>query len=158
MVEPVYNNPKTRRRSQELLKEIYPQLEIQDYEIQKQIDDRLNAVQKERDEEKAAAKQKAEDDAWKAQRAKVQKEYGFTDEAMTDLEREMKERYIGDYEVAATYRAAKNPAVSEPSYDSQHWHHERAPGWAEIAKDPEAWGRTEILSAIRRGQERIRQG
>jgi hypothetical protein len=75
---------------------------------------------------------------------------------MKDLEKWMHEKAVADHEVAAEYRASKNPQTSNPTYDSQFWHHEKADGFAEIAKDPEAWGRKEILGAIHRDEERAR--
>jgi hypothetical protein len=75
---------------------------------------------------------------------------------MKDLEKWMHEKAVADHEVAAEYRASKNPQMSAPTHDSQFWHHEKAPEFAEIAKDPEAWGRREILGAIHRDEERAR--
>ena len=75
---------------------------------------------------------------------------------MKDLEKWMHEKAVADHEVAAEYRASKNPQTSSPTYDSQFWHHEKAPDFADNTKDPEAWGRNEILTAIHRDEERAR--
>ena len=75
---------------------------------------------------------------------------------MKDLEGWMQDKGVGDYEVAAQYRASKNPKTSEPTMDTGFWHHQEAPNFAEIAKDPEAWGRKEILGAIHKDQESAR--
>jgi hypothetical protein len=40
--------------------------------------------------------------------------------------------------------------------DTGFWRHQEAPNFAEIAKDPEAWGRKEILGAIQKDQESAR--
>jgi hypothetical protein len=79
---------------------------------------------------------------------------------MNDLEKMMIERNIGDYEVAATYHAAKNPKTSDPTaaYQDQYWNHGRGDAWKEIATDPEAWGRKELMAAMKRDAERSRGG
>lgn len=157
-VESIYNDPQLTKEAKRLIKRKYPNLAIPDLDMEDKVETRF----KERDERERKEREDAEraraDAAWKSERAKTQKEYGFTDEAMADLEKWMQDKGVGDYEVAASYRASKNPKPVEASWDETRWHHERAPGFDEIAKDPEAWGRTEILSAIRRGQERVRAG
>ena len=90
--------------------------------------------------------------------AGVLKEYGFTDEGMEKLERVMVERNIGDYEAAAVLMAAKEPKTAEATYDSHYWNHNKKPGWQEIAKDTEAWGRNEILGAIHRDMVAMKNG
>ena len=157
-VEPIYNHPQWGKEAKRLIKQVYPQVKIPDYDIEEQVNARFDAEKKQRDEATAAERQRAQDDHWRKERTRVQRDYGFTEEGMQELEAFMKEKFIGDYEVAASYRASKNPKPVEASWDETRWHHERAPGFDQIAKDPEAWGRTEILSAIRRGQERVRAG
>ena len=117
---------------------------------------RFSAVDQAKAKEASDAAAKADRDAWNASRAKVKKDYGFTDEGMADLEKWMHEKAVADHEVAAEYRASKNPQTSSPTYDSQFWRHEQADNFNEIAKDPEAWGRKEILGAIHRDEERAR--
>lgn len=157
-VEGIYNDPVLNKEAKALIKKKHPNLQIPDYDIEQKVEARFAAERKERDDARKAAEDKAADERWRGERAKVQKEYGFTDDAMKDLEGWMQDKGVGDYEVAASYRAARTPKPIEAEWDESRWHHERAPGFAEIAKDPEAWGRTELLSAIRRGQERQRAG
>jgi DNA polymerase sigma len=147
-VESIYNDPTLNKEAKRLIKRKYPNLAIPDYDIEEKVEQRFSAEEQKKQKEAADAAAKADRDAWNASRAKVKKQYGFTDEAMADLEKWMHERAVADHEVAAEYRAQKNPQTSTPTHDSQFWHHEKADKFAEIAKDPEAWGRNEILSAI----------
>jgi|SRR5262245_2812405 len=158
-VEPIYNNPKLSKQAKRLIKEQYPDMEIPDLDIEDRLEQRLDAEKKER----LDAEQKRDDEArekhFKELRAKTQKDYGFTDEGMADLEKFMLEKNIGDYEVAASYRASKEPKPSEANADDgrdHFWNHAQQDGFAEISKDPEAWGRKEILTAIRRDQAKAR--
>jgi hypothetical protein len=155
-VEGIYNDPQLNKEAKRLIKKKYPNLAIPDYDLEEKVEARLSAADQKKAQEAAEAAAKADRDAWNASRARVQKQYGFTDEAMKDLEKWMHEKAVADHEVAAEYRAAKNPQMSAPTHDSQFWHHEKAPDFAEIAKDPEAWGRKEILGAIHRDEERAR--
>jgi hypothetical protein len=75
---------------------------------------------------------------------------------MTDMEKWMYERNVGDYEVAASYKAAKTPKASEPTFESGRWDHAKSENFAEIAKDPEAWGRNELLKAMQNDQMRLK--
>ena len=155
-VESIYNDPQLNKEAKRLIKRKYPNLAIPDFDLETKVEQRFSAEDQKKAKEAADAAAAADRAAWNASRAKVQKQYGFTDEAMKDLETWMHEKAVADHEVAAEYRAAKNPQTSSPTYDSQFWHHEKADGFAEIAKDPEAWGRKEILGAIHRDEERAR--
>lgn len=152
-VESIYNDPQLNKEAKRLIKRKYPQLAIPDYDIEEKVEARLSAAEKARQDQERKAREDAETAAWRTQRKKTQDEYGFTDEAMTDLEKWMTDKGVGDYDVAASYRASKNPKTSEPTFDNTMWRHTEAPNFAEIAKDPEAWGRKEILSAIHRDSE-----
>lgn len=155
-VEGIYNDPALNKEAKALIKKKHPNLAIPDYDLEQKVEARLSAADQKKAQEAAEAQAKADRDAWNRSRAKVQKEYGFTDEAMKDLEQWMHDKAVADHEVAAEYRASKNPQTSQPTYDSQFWHHEKAPDFAAITKDPEAWGRNEILTAIHRDEERAR--
>jgi len=155
-VESIYNDPKFNKQAKALIKEKYPNLSIPDFDLEAKVEQRFSAEDEKKQREATEAAARADREAWNASRAKVQKQYGFTDEGMKDLEKWMHEKAVADHEVAAEYRASKNPQMSNPTYDSQFWHHEKAPEFNEIAKDPEAWGRKEILGAIHRDEERAR--
>lgn len=155
-VESIYNDPQLTKEAKRLIKKKYPNLAIPDLDIEDRVQSQIDADRKQRADAEAAAKNRAAHEHWQAQRAKTQKDYGFTDDGMKELEGWMQDKGVGDYEVAAQYRVSKNPKTSEPTYDTQFWHHEQGPGFAEIAKDPEAWGRKEILGAIHRDQESAR--
>lgn len=155
-VESIYNDPQLNKEAKRLIKKKYPALAIPDLDIEDRVQSQLDAERRRREDQEKAAKQKADDERWQAERKRVQAEYSFTDDGMDDLEKFMQEKGIGDYEVAASYRASKNPKTSQPTFDSGYWHHDQAPHFKEIARDPEAWGRNEILQAIHRDQERAK--
>ena len=155
-VESIYNDPKWNKEAKRRIKGKYPNLSIPDFDLEAKVEQRFSQEDQKKAKEAADAAAAADRAAWNASRAKVQKQYGFTDEAMKDLEAWMHEKAVADHEVAAEYRASKNPQMSAPTYDSQFWHHDKAPEFNEIAKDPEAWGRKEILGAIHRDEERAR--
>jgi hypothetical protein len=154
-VESIYNDPKLNKEAKRLIKQKYPNLAIPDYDIEEKVEARLTKAEQDKQKADNEARQRAEDEAWRTTRTRVQSEYGFTDEAMGELEKFMQEKNIGDYEVAAGYRASKNPKSSDPT-DTSRWQHDKQPDFAKIATDPEAWGRQEILSAIHRDQEAAR--
>lgn len=155
-VESIYNDPQLTKEAKRLIKKKYPNLAIPDLDIEDRVQAQIDADRKSRTDSETAAQRKAADDHWKAQRKKTQEDYGFTDDGMRELEGWMQDKGVGDYEVAAQYRVSKNPKTSEPTYDTQFWHHDQAPGFADIAKDPEAWGRKEILGAIHKDAESAR--
>jgi hypothetical protein len=156
-VEPIYKHPKWGKEAKRLIKQVYPNAEIPDYDIETKIETRLDEERKKRDDEKAAERQKAEHDAWQKKRAEVQKQYGFTPEGMQRLEDFMIENNVGNYDVAASHIVAREPKTSAPEYDAGYWHHDRQEGFKEIAKDPEAWARNEFLQAIFKDEQQARQ-
>lgn len=155
-VESVYNDPALNKEAKRLIKKKYPQLQIPDLDIEDRIDARFRAQDDAKAKSDKAAADKRDQDAWNASREKVKKDYGFTDDGLKDLEGWMTEHAVADHEVAASYRASKNPKTSEPTYDSHFWRHEKADNFKEISADPEAWARREILGAINRDDERAR--
>jgi hypothetical protein len=158
-VESIYNDPALTREAKALIKKKYPNLQIPDYDIENRVEARFAKDKKDREDREAAERKARDDKAFQERRSSTQKRYGFTDDAMKRLETMMVERNIGDYEVAAEYMASKEPKPSAGSdWDSTRWHHERNDTFKEIAKDPEAWGRNEIMTAIRADQERARNG
>jgi len=154
-VEGIYNDPRWTKDAKRLIKKAHPNLPIPDLDLEDKIDREREADRKARADADAAAKRKADDEVWQAQRKKVQAEYSFTDEGMKDLETFMQEKGVGDYEVAAGYRAAKNPPVlKDGGWDDARWNHEKRDGFKEIAADPEGWGMGQIVNSIRSAQAR----
>jgi len=149
-VESIYNDPILTREAKSLIKKKYPHIQIPDYDIEQKLDARLNKEKADRDAAEEAKRKAADDEKYASLRKKTQSDYGFTDEAMTKLEQMMVERNIGDYEAAAMLMASKEPPSSDPTHDG-HWNHEKQESFAEISNDPEAWGRNEILKALRGG-------
>jgi hypothetical protein len=158
-VESIYNDPQLGPEAKRLIKKKYPNLQIPDYDIEEKVEKRLSAADKKRQDEEDKKRKDEEDARFKSERDRTKKDYGFTDEAMERLEKLMVERNIGDYEVAASYLASKEPKASEPdNWDNSRWDHGKKEGFAEIAKDPEGWGRTELLKAIKTDQAAARGG
>ena len=160
-VETIWNDPALAPEAKKLVKKKYPQVQIPDYDIEEKVNARLDADKKEREEAEQRRTEAEQDKRYKELRAKTQKDYGFTDEGMADLEKFMLERNIGDYEVAASYRASKEPRQSDADADpgrDHFWNHSQQEGFADISADPEKWARKEILSAIRRDDEKSRGG
>lgn len=158
-VESIYNDPQLSKEAKALIKKKYPNLQIPDFDIETKVDARFAERDRRESEEREAARREREEAAYKTSRQKTQQEYGFTDDAMKELEDFMIERNIGDYEVAATYKAAKMPKTTDPTqaYDDQRWNHAQKDGFAEVAKDPEGWARKEILGAIFRDEQKAKQ-
>ena len=155
-VEGIYNDPQLNREAKALIKKKYPNLQIPDYDLMNQVEQRFEQERQEREVEKRAQREAEEQREYEQTRSATQKRYGFTDEAMNDLEKMMVERNIGDYEVAATFRAQQNPSPSE-ALDDQRWNHSKQEGFKEIAADPEGWGKMEIMKALGRDREREKQ-
>ena len=155
-VESIYQDPALNKEAKRLIKKKYPQLQIPDYDIREEIDARFAEEKRLRDEVEAAERQKKDDEAWRNTRSATQKKYGLTDEALKDMEDWMVKEHVGNYEVAASHRVIKNPKPSEAGFDTTRWHHEKQPGWQDIAKDPEGWARNEIMGAIHRDAAKAR--
>jgi hypothetical protein len=157
-VESIYNDPQLTKEAKALIKRKYPQIQIPDYDIEERVTQKIDEDRKAREEERKAAREAELEKRINETRSKVQKDYGFTDDAMQDLEKFMVEKGVGDYEVAASYQASKNPKQSEATFSDGLWNHQKQEGFGEIAKDPEGWARNELLSAMRRDQEKLRGG
>jgi hypothetical protein len=153
-VEPIIQDPQLSKEAKSLIKRKYPNLEIADYDLEMKFEKRLEEERQQREDAEAARREEQAQERFKTVRKKTQDEYGFTDQAMEELEKLMIERNVGDYEVAAKYMASKQPKPSDATFDDGLWNHSKAPGYADIAKDPEGWGRGEILKALYKDQER----
>ena len=156
-VESIYQDPVLNKEAKALIKKKYPNLQIADYDLEQKFESRLDAEKKAREDAAAATKQAAEDAAWKKKRADVQKEYGFTDDGMKELEDFMIKENVGSYDVAATYKATKDPKPVDATYHDGLWNHTKQDGFKEIAQDPEGWARTELIKAMRLDEQRNRQ-
>lgn len=149
-VQPLWDNPKLNAQAKRLLKEQYPQLQIPDLDIKDWVAEQFAERDRAASEAQSTAQQQAQQKVWDDQKAATQKRYGLTDEGMKDLENFMYDKKVGDYEVAAAYRVAKDPRPSSGGFDATHWHHEKQPGWEEMAKDPEGYAQNEFMNAIQR--------
>ena len=157
-VESIYNDPQLGKEARSLIKRKYPQIQIPDFDIEQRLSQRLDADKEERTK---AENEKREADVQKEikqSRDRVQKEYGFTDDGMKELEDFMVKKNVGDYEVAATYHASKNPKQSDATQHDGLWNHQKAKNFADVSADPEGWARGEILNAIRKDEAARRGG
>jgi hypothetical protein len=153
-VESIYNDPALSKDAKALIKRKYPQVQIPDHDLEERFNQRLDEDRKQRDEEKRAAREAEEEKRFTETRKQIQQEYGFTEDAMKDLEKFMVEKNVGDYAIAAEYHVMKNPKQSDATQHDGLWHHQRQDNFANIAKDPEGWARDEIYGALIRDQAR----
>jgi hypothetical protein len=151
MMNGIYNDPQLGEEARALIKKKYPNLPMPDYDTKRAVNERLDREKQERADEAKAARDKEADERFRQARADTQKQFGFTDDAMSRLEKLMMERNIGDYEAAATYMASKEPQPSEETagFDRHFWHHDRQDEFKQIADDPEGWARSELAKAVR---------
>ena len=156
-VETIYNDPALSREAKALIKKKYPQMQIPDYDIEQKVEERLAADRKEREDRENEKRQQDDQQHFQNLRKSTQDKYGFTDKAMEELEQFMVDHNVGDYEVAAGYKAAKEPRPSDVTFNDGRWNHDKAPNFAEVAKDPEGWGRNEILKSLYADEERRKQ-
>jgi len=147
-VESIYNDPTLAKEAKALIKKKYPNIQIPDYDIEQRIEERIEASEKKRQDDEDAKRRSEEDERFSQLRAKTQKDYGFTDEAMNRLEQMMIERNIGDYEAAAMLMATKEPRASEPTFESNRWNHEKQDSFKEVSSDPEGYAQREIMKAL----------
>jgi hypothetical protein len=155
--ESLYNDPELSRELKGMIKKKHPNMRIDDYDLEQRVEERLAAERREREDAENARRTEEEQKHFQSVRKKTQEEYGFTNEAMEKLEKLMVERNVGDYDVAAQYMASKEPKPSEATFTEDRWNHSKAPGFAEIAKDPEEWARSEILKSLRNDEARNKQ-
>src|SRR6516162_9543506 len=148
LADDLWNDPQLGREAKALVKKKHPDISIPDYDIEARVEQRLDEDRKQREEAKAKEKEETDRKHFDNLRSETQKKYGITEDGMKDLEKFMVERNIGDYEVAASYKISKEPKQAEANFDNFRWNYDKQPGVSEIAKDPEAWGRSEILRAI----------
>lgn len=158
LVKPLYDDPRTSKESKKILKTYYPNLAIPEHDLEEKIDARFAAEEKRRADEKLAEQNREQQEGWKKQRAKAQADYGLSDDEMKDTENWMVKNNTANYEVAAGYRAAKNPKMSTPTsaYESQYWNHGKSDRFKEVSKDPEEYARREFMQAIERDTARAR--
>lgn len=157
----LWDDPLTGPEAKALLKKGMPEVVIPEHDIRVEMHNEFAERDRKQQEEREAARIAQQDAYWKDQRQKTQSEYGIPEEKMKDMEKWMWENNVGSYEVAATYHAAKNPKPSEPTgagYKDPYWNHGKSDLFKEIIKDPEEWGRSEIIKALNNDQTKIRGG
>lgn len=154
----VWNHPEHGERAKALWKQVYPDSQIPEFDLEQRVNARFDKEREERAAAEKAQREREQDERIAAKRKETQENFGFTDDAMTRLEQMMVERNIGDYEVAATYMGSRNPRVSDGTaeYDTGFWNHEKQDTFKEIASDPEAYARREIMKTLREQDRKTR--
>ena len=157
-IEPIYNDPKWGKEARALIKKAYPNVQIEGYDLEQKFSGELQELRNELAEKEKKKSESEEESKILAQRKRVQDEYKFTDDGMKDLEGFMREKNVGDYEVAAGYKAAKTPRASDPTSGSSRrlWEHAKSDSFSEISKDPEKWGFNQLVEAAERDAARAR--
>lgn len=157
-IQPIIDSPQTGPKAKALIKEVYPQVSIPDYDLRQEFNQKIEDMKKQQEDTERAKQQAAQKAEWDTQKGEVKKEYGFTEDGIKDLEKYMVENNIGSYKIAAEYRASKNPKPIDAHHHDGFWHHTKSEGFGEIAKDPEGWAHNEIYGALLRDQERMKNG
>ena len=156
-VESIYQDPALNKEAKALIKKKYPNLAIPDYDLETKVEERFAAEKKEREDREAETRKAEDQQRFQSVRKETQSKYGFTDKAMEELEQFMVDNNVGSYEVAAGYKASKEPKPSDVTFNDGRWNHDKAPAFKEISADPEGWGRNEILKALYADEERRKQ-
>jgi hypothetical protein len=156
-VESIYQDPALTKEAKALIKKKYPNLAIPDYDLETKVEERFASERKEREDREEAERKAQEQERFQSVRKNTQSKYGFTDKAMEELEQFMVDHNVGDYEVAAGYKASKEPRPSDVTFNDGRWNHDKAPGFKEISADPEGWARGEILKSLYSDEERRKQ-
>lgn len=157
----LWDDPTLGPEAKALLKKKMPNLPIPDHDIRAEVRAEFAERDRKANEEREAERIKSEDAYWRGERQKTMDQWGIPEDRMKEMEKWMYTNNIGSYEVAATYHAAKNPKPSEPSgagYKDPYWNHGKSDLFKEISKDPEEWGRSEIIKAIQGDVNRQRGG
>lgn len=154
--EGIWNDPELSDQAKALWKKKYPDSKIEDYDLKQQIFGRLDAEKAEREKARQDALEAENVEKYRQQRARVQKEHGFTDDAMDRMEREMAERRVYDYEAMAPFFASREPKPIESYQNSNRWNHDRTEEFKRISADPEDYAFTEIVNTLRDQERRSR--
>lgn len=143
------NNPKTRTRALELIKEVRPNARFPELETRGEID----KVREELAEEKTARERekmeaKLDRQKRKLTRARGDGGYGLKTEEVAEVEKYMEAHSLVDYDVAARAfmfeRETGNP--SPASFEEQT--HMQLPGDKGLLLNPDTWARESAHSAI----------
>lgn len=155
-VDAIWNDPKLGDQAKRLFKEKFPETKIDDYDLKQEIFGRLDREKAEAEEARTKAAHEESVARLAAQKARVQKEWSFTDDAMDRMEAEMNERRVYDYEAMAPYFASKQPKPIESYQNTNRWNHDRQEEFKKISADPEDYAFTEIVNTLREQERRAR--
>jgi len=147
-VEGIWNHKDHGDKAKALFKEAYPDAQIGDYDLKNALNRRMDDFEKKQADTEKAKKEAEAKEFYTTQRADVQKRYGFTDDAMGRMEKQMDERKVYDYEVMAQHFASREPKPIGDTNTGHFWHHDRAKEFKEISADPEGYAFNEIVKAI----------
>lgn len=155
LADSIWNDPILGREAKSLLKKKMPNAQIPDHDIRAEMQQEFAARDQRQHEEREAYRIAQEDAYWKRERDRVKTENNYNDDEIKDLEKFMVENNVGSYEVASAYRKSKMPKPSEPTMvRDPHWNIGKSDAFKEIAKDPEEWGKSEIMKALIKEQNK----
>lgn len=144
----IWNDPKLSDEAKALAKRKYPDAQIPDYDIRKEVNDRFEKERVAREEADKKRKEEEQTAFYTKQRQSVQEEYGFTDDAMQRMEKEMNERRVYDYEAMAPFFASKEPKPIENTQHNHFWNHSKQDSFKQIIDDPEGYAMNELVRAV----------
>lgn len=154
--EGLWNDPKMSDRAKALWKEKYPETPIQDYDLKQEIFGRLDREKAEAEKARQERLEAESVERLRSQKDAVRKQYGFTDDAMDRMEKEMHERRVYDYEAMAPFFASKEPKPIESYQNTNRWNHDRTEEFKRISADPEEYAFGEIVNTLREQERRSR--
>jgi hypothetical protein len=152
----IWSDPALSDDAKALAKRKFPDTPIPDYDLRKEVMGELSKDREARAKEIEDAKKREAEEFYAKQRSDVQKNYGFTDDAMERMEALMKDKRVYDYEVAAAHFASKEPRPIENTNSGHFWNHTKSDEFKKIVADPEQYAFDEIVTAIQRDAERER--
>jgi hypothetical protein len=144
----IWNHKDLSDEAKALAKKAYPDVAIPDFDIKRYVENKFKSRDDEAARREKEASEKAATERYAKQRKSVQDQYGFTDDAMERMTREMNERGVYDYEVMAPHFASKEPKPMNETTGGHHWNHHKQDAFKQIVADPEDYAFNEIARAV----------
>lgn len=150
LLDSMLKNPKTRAKTREAIKELKPDVsfpeDIAD-PLLKPLSERLESLEKGLREDK----EKKTEQELREKIARLKKDHNFTDEGIDELIKLMKDKNVGDPEVAAIYiKSTQQKPVEIQGLQPTNW--DIASGADENVKslfaDPDSWADREAAKVV----------
>ena len=167
LLDALGNNPKTRAKALELIKEVLPNFSIPEVDVPKHatalidqkmkaVTEKLEALEKKEQDEKTKKSAQSIDELIASGRKQLKKE-GYSDEGIDKIEKLMQDRGLTDYEAAASLFDRQNPPdepVTSNIINAKDWgglvENEEGNPWTEAVKPRGSNGQQ--FAAIKRAQ------